>query len=521
MNRIKNLVIGSGPASIATVKALQDIGQAVEVIDVAYDLEEDIKHQVNVLSESKSDAWTQKEKDKLFPPPIASHKGLERRYLFGSDFPYRIPKQLTITTENCKAEFSHGFGGLGNVWGAAILPYSERQLRKWPISLNELAPSYQNVLRYMPISAEIDNLHVKYPLFTNNPTAIKRNALTGFLLQKMTAIENTLRRKGIEFGRSRLAVDASTGEHGCKYCGHCFDGCPYKSIFNPKYLFEELQRSGLAIHQGFFVQEVHETKEGVEVIAVDINNGQINRFTARRVFLAAGQFATTTILARSLNLLNTPLKIQNSQHFFFPIFLYKGCHYEVDFTLTEIFMEIENPSISPEQIHLQFYGRSQIIDEQLTSLLPSFLPKQIALDHLCIIQGFISSEDSDALELTLASKHPDSSRVEIRGIKNTRTRKIAQETQSLIRRSLIKLGVVPPHFLTVQPPGKSFHQGGSFPMGGSHNIFHSDLLGRPTHFKKVHIVDSANFPNIPGSTITYTIMANADRIVRSIKFHSQ
>ncbi|WP_444958561.1 hypothetical protein [Microbulbifer sp. ZKSA002] len=518
MDRIKNLVVGSGPASIATVKALQDIGQEVEVIDVSYDLEHHIKHQVHSLSQKHVDSWKDEEKKRIFPPPKVSSSGVERRYIFGSDFPYRTPEHFQVNTTNCNTEFSHGFGGLGNVWGAAILPYSERQLRNWPLSLSELAPSYKNVLRFMPISAEPDNLQTKFPLFSENYETLKRNPATDFILQKLTNVEDNLRGNGIEFGRARLAVDASSGKRGCRYCGHCLYGCAYQSIFNPKTLFEDLQKDGLTIHQGFVVLELKENKEGVEVIAVSINDGKVYSFFAEKVFLAAGHFATTTIVARSLNLLNTPIEIQSSQYFFFPFLTYKRHHYEIEFTLAEIFLEIENANISPEQIHLQLYGRSQIIEDQVEALLPSFISKDLALDRLYIIQGFLSSEDSDTLELTLTNKRPDSSTVEIKGIENPRARWVIARTQSLIRRSLIKLGVVPPFYLKVLPPGKSYHSGGSFPMKGEHETFFSDLLGRPANFKNVHIVDSANFPNIAGSTIAYTIMANADRIVRSIEF---
>ncbi|AWF82535.1 hypothetical protein BTJ40_17935 [Microbulbifer sp. A4B17] len=370
--------------------------------------------------------------DQLFPPALASRKGIERRFIFGSDFPYRVPEQLTITTKNCKTEFSHGYGGLGNVWGAAVMPYSEHQLRKWPISLNELKPSYKNILRYMPISAEADNLQKKYPLFTDKPEALKRNAPTDFLLKKLTEIEHHLQRNGIEFGRARLAVDASMGEQGCRYCGHCFDGCPYQSIFNPRYLFENLQKSGLTIHKGFLVLEVREIENNVEVIAVEVSNGRTRKFTAEKVFLAAGHFATTLILARSLNLLNSPINIKSSQFFFFPPFLYKGHRYDISFTLADIFIELINPYISSEQVHLQFYSRSQIIEEQLKSLLPAFFPKNIAFDRVHIIQGFLSSEDSDSIELTLTDKYSDGSKVEIRGIENTSTHKAVKRTQSLI-----------------------------------------------------------------------------------------
>ncbi len=52
-------------------------------------------------------------------------------------------------------------------------------------------------------------------------------------------------------------------------------------------------------------------------------------------------------------------------------------------------------------------------------------------------------------------------------------------------------------------------------MGGRHPVYSSDFLGRPAGLKRVHIVDAANFPTIAGSTIAFTIMANADRIATS------
>jgi choline dehydrogenase-like flavoprotein len=41
----------------------------------------------------------------------------------------------------------------------------------------------------------------------------------------------------------------------------------------------------------------------------------------------------------------------------------------------------------------------------------------------------------------------------------------------------------------------------------------SDILGRVNNLKNVHIIDSSVLPQIPISTITYTLMANAARIV--------
>jgi len=45
--------------------------------------------------------------------------------------------------------------------------------------------------------------------------------------------------------------------------------------------------------------------------------------------------------------------------------------------------------------------------------------------------------------------------------------------------------------------------------------FQSDLLGRPTGFSRVHVVDASVFPSVPAPTITLTAMANAQRIAHA------
>ena len=50
-------------------------------------------------------------------------------------------------------------------------------------------------------------------------------------------------------------------------------------------------------------------------------------------------------------------------------------------------------------------------------------------------------------------------------------------------------------------------------MGGNHPVLRSDRLGRPAGLKRVHLLDAATFPSIPATTITLSIMANADRVI--------
>ncbi|HXN77484.1 MAG TPA: GMC oxidoreductase, partial [Candidatus Dormibacteraeota bacterium] len=64
----------------------------------------------------------------------------------------------------------------------------------------------------------------------------------------------------------------------------------------------------------------------------------------------------------------------------------------------------------------------------------------------------------------------------------------------------------------VGPPGRGFHNGGTFPMRANPGPFEVDVLGRPHGFTRVHVVDASVFPSLPATTITLSVMANAHRI---------
>ena len=40
----------------------------------------------------------------------------------------------------------------------------------------------------------------------------------------------------------------------------------------------------------------------------------------------------------------------------------------------------------------------------------------------------------------------------------------------------------------------------------------ADVLGRPSAWERVHLVDSSVFPSVPATTVTFSAMANAHRI---------
>lgn len=514
---LQNLIVGSGPTAIAAAFALRRQGVPFEVVDVAYDLEPEREAIVRTLSNTSPSAWSPGHVETLFPPPITSAQvGVVKRFCFGSNFAYQQPEPLSCTATGCVVDMSCGLGGFGNVWAAASLPFTDHDLRDWPISPADLAQSYKNISEFVPLSAEADGLDEAFPLH-QTATQLARSEQADKLLRALATRREALRSEGIAVGKSRLAVDASGGPSTCRYCGHCLAGCVYGSMFNPRPLWKQFEREGVRIHKGFYALEFQEGPANVILTAIDVRDGSVRRWNTSRLFLGTGAIGTTRLLARSLGLINTPIRIQEAQYCFFPLLSYRRAHdVSIRFTLAEVFVEILNPNVSRNYVHFQVYGLSEIFSQTIRAMIPPPFRRFLAdalESRFYLFQGFIHSADSSHMELTITSAKATGDEVSIRGIERPASMGVARRAQALLRRNLSGFGLIPPLYLTMTPPGRNFHPGGSFPMQANHPIYTSDLLGRPAGLKKVHVLDAATFPTIPATTIAYPAMANADRVI--------
>jgi choline dehydrogenase-like flavoprotein len=149
----------------------------------------------------------------------------------------------------------------------------------------------------------------------------------------------------------------------------------------------------------------------------------------------------------------------------------------------------------------------------LNRLLPDALRRSL-LGRLLLIQGFLHSDLSARIRITLRrAGNNQAATLELAGVENPRMRTALAALQRTLwaERSSMKAFPVPP---AIRPgePGRGFHTGGTFPMRRNPNTFQADLLGRPSGFSRVHLVDSSVFPSLPATTITLSVMANAHRI---------
>lgn len=523
-------VVGSGPAGVSCAMALLQKGQQVTLVDPGLDLEPTLVDRLANLRRLGPEKWQAKDLAFSKEATSAGTNGIPLKHAYGSDFPYRDPGVgWRLEVEGVEARPSFAKGGLSTVWGAAVLPYRAHDIRDWPVSERELTRHYRAVLEFMPLSGCHDLLEPLFPLHTECLQTLRLSRQACNLLEDLRAAASELERAGISFGASRLAVWAEPNRNppGCCYCGQCMYGCPYGVIYSSSHTLDVLRRHpNFAYRSNIAVDKIVESGQKVSLFAHDVKTRERLQLLGSRVFLACGVLSTTKILLESLEAFNQTVTLQDSSYFLLPLLRF-GRTADVSserlHTLAQVFLEISDPRVCNQTVHLQIYAYNELYSSALRKFFgPASpllkVPTTMLLERLLLIQGYLPSPYSPSIRATL-SKNIKSGlgTLWLSPVSNERTAPALKGVVRKLKRSSRHLRAIPLTPLLRQgKPGRSFHSGGTFPMHESPGPFQSDRHGRPYGFRRVHAVDSSVFPTIPATTITLSVMANAHRIGSAI-----
>jgi choline dehydrogenase-like flavoprotein len=516
------LVIGSGPAGVSCAFALAKRGLKPLVIDGGRRLESERETALrDATGPERMDPSFIAELERAFPVDVDR---LPLKPAFGSLFPYAVNESLLQTrAPHVGVVQSVGLGGLSNVWGAAILPFRDRDLRGWPFPAAELVPYYRSTFSFLPLAGERDELEELFPLY-GEPESLTPTAQIQAILNRLRARGTDLRAAGLVSGRARLAVAAGGSKYAtpCRYTGLCMYGCPYGSIYNAASTLHDLVEAGRVDYRpGWIVDRLEETGGLVHVNMRSLNGGSSETLTAERVFVAGGVLGSTRIVLESLAWYDRPLALLESAYYTLPLVTWsrparvgRGL---AGNTLAQIFLELDDPDVSAHGVHLQVYGYSDLMLRAVAAR--SHLGESVSmrllqplLGRLLFAGGYLHSDDSPRLSAELVRESSGSVLMLSPGDGAATAGKVKAVIGKL--RSLRPLTGISPlaPMSQIWPQGKGFHVGGSFPMRERPEGLESDLLGRPAGLRRVHVVDASVLPSLPATTITLSAMANAQRI---------
>jgi choline dehydrogenase-like flavoprotein len=521
-----NFVIGSGPAGIGAALALLEKNLPVTILDSGEDLEPEKRKLVDRMAQVEPEEWYPEDIKNLKAGVLASVKGVSQKLAYGSDFPYRKPPSFE-PADSSTAQLWPSFakGGLTNVWGAALLPYHQRDMQNWPITIQELEPFYEKILSRMPMSSVEDDLLKDFPLYKKGNSSLKPSRQAKEWLEELEESKSILSKAGFTFGRSRLAIttESSVDGVGCKYCTLCMYGCPYDSIYKTSFTLDAIkQNKNLTYIQDVIVENLEEENGKVVIRARSKTGNESRSFSADRVFLGSGVVPTARIMLSSMRIFDESVFIRDSQHFILPLIRYtgtKGVSEERLFTLSQLFLGHFDESLDSHSFVYQAYTYNDFYAEALKNFLGPFyfLVKpmiSLILGRLVILQGYLHSDLSGRIKLTLSRSHQNGAdKLLMETVKNPSTHKVAQRQGRLFwkYRQYFKAFPLLP-FNNLSQIGHGNHHGGTFPMKRDPGHLESDILGRIKGWQRVHLVDSSTFPSISPGPIALTIMANAYRI---------
>lgn len=529
-------VIGSGPTGIAAAQVLVKSGLPVTLIDGGIDLDPDRRALVDRLKHQNWQDWNPSEIEKLKENFLSDRQGVQLKLLYGSDFPYR---EVDTLLPRRSARLGHiaptlARGGFSTVWGAAVLPYSAKDIEDWPLSVNDLAPWYRSVVSMLGVSARRDDLEELFPLYGGGFHTLQLSRQATEVLRDLEQHRSALRERNLHFGSARLALRAnhsdgtqasgSAKSPGCVSCGLCLYGCPYELIYCTTQTLQELKaQPSFKYLSNVVVRRIEEKSGNVNLIARSRTDRTDITLSGSAVFLAAGVLSSTQILLRSLGAYNRELKLKACEYFLLPFLRYRQTSNVVQerlYTLAQLFLECTDPEISPNTVHMQLYTFSDLYQRAFnrTFRLAGPLKRVIEssfLGRLLVVQGYLHSNQSSTIRVSLERKGDDDVLAVEGDVNEEASKAIRSLAASLFKlRKFTRMIPMRP-LLQIGLPGEGRHVGGSFPMSLHPGDFQSDLLGRPTGFRRVHVVDSSVFPSVPAPTITMTAMANAQRIAQA------
>lgn len=518
-------IIGSGHTAIAVAKVLVRRGVRPIILDVGETLDADRQAVVTRMSTQRKTEWSVEDLAVVTHNPTVSQKKV-LRLSFGSEYPYAGSREnapLDVFEDGPSPTMARG--GYSTIWGAAMLPAASCDLRAWPFPASDLDPYYESVLRDLPFSATNDALAREFPLYREDAQPLAPSPIVQTFLRTLDRSRFFRGRSDVAYGQARIAVRAEDGQGGtgCRYCGRCLSGCVYGSIYSADQDLQKMIRAGEVDYRaGRMVIEFSEHGDEVEVICE--TSGGPERVVLDRLFVAAGALNSTRLVLESKKLYDRPAVMKTTQGFIVPMVNVRGAPYEWPNTntLSGAFFEFKHASISDNWIHTQISPASEPILAKLGYQANGGLfdnVRKLALQRLLIAICTFHSDVAGSYLLRL--KPGNTSKRSVLSITTQPSMHFAdvmKRGSRRLTRLLPMAGVLPVTPFMYGDPLKpiGWHFGGTLPMTKSPtDELHTDLLGRPKGWQRIHVVDSSVFPSVPATTVALLAMANASRIAQT------
>lgn len=412
-------------------------------------------------------------------------------------------------------------GGLAAAWGAGCPPFLDRDMQGFPISHSDLAPHYDAVAERIGVSGEQDDLAP----FMGNLAALQPAVQNDTNAQKIIALYRRRSRRlnsgGFYLGHPRLAMLSRPlrGRSATAYRDMDFWTDQERTVYRPRWTVEDLRSyPNFEYHDGLLAETFREiAPDEVEVAVRRHPGGERLSHRARSVVLAAGALGTARIVLRSLERFDHRVPLVCNPHTYCPMINLRMVGRPAAdrrHSLAQLcFVYAPEGDTGATVGHVYSYRSLLGFKLVRESPLPHRSSARIIRDLLSslTIALFQHADSPTADKHCSLRKRPDGDSLEIGySLSGEEQKRIDHVERAILRnfRALRCLAI-----RRVRPGlAASAHYAGCFPMSASGGELTTDVSGRLRGTTNVYLADGSVFPRLPSKGLTFTMMANADRV---------
>ncbi len=521
------IVVGTGLSGAQAVETLLDAGREVLLLDVGYKNESRVtfpdddfisirqhrtdQHKLFLGENYEGIPWEKiKTGAQLTPGRKYITKGLDYWLGMASDsfFPYE----------------TLAYGGLGNAWGAGCYMFSEKEFQKIGIDRSLFLQSYQKVADRVGITQpDADGEAYSLQGLTGLLPSVRPEQSILSVYDKYRAKKKQLNEKGFFASTPSVAITTIERDErkAFQYEDMEFWHDNSKSVYRPWIAFDKLlKHPNITGIFGKLVTSFKEKEGYTEVYCIDVETNEKQSFRCRKLILCSGVLGTARIVLRSIDK-KARLPLLCNPYAYVPMLNLSRLGSVPEQRKNGMGQLVvyydrlkDNSDVSMAAL---FTYRSLLLFRLIKETPLNFADGRLLQQYLMpayVIAGIHHSEqygDRKYIELHPDGSSPTSDKLFAEYILTKDEDEAVKEKEKAFFKTLRSLGCLPISRLN-PGNGSSIHYAGSLPFSDTDRPLTTSIDGRLHGTHSVFIADGSSFRFLPAKGISFTLMANAERV---------
>ncbi len=538
------IVVGTGLSGAQAVETLLDAGREVLLLDVGYRDESGVKFPdedfISIRQHRTDQEWLWLGEHYEGIPWERIKTGAQltpgRKYMIRG-----IERWIGMLSESFFPYESLAYGGLGNAWGAGCYMFSEKEFQKMGIDRRLFLNSYQKVADRVGVTRpDADGEPYSLQGITGLLPAVKPEQSIQNVYDKYKANKAKYNAKGFYASTPCVAIttEARDDRKVFQYEDMEFWHDNAKSVYRPWVAFDKLlQRQNVTAVWRKLVLRYEEKEDHTIVYTTDVDSGEEHTYRCKKLVLCSGVLGTARIVLRSTDK-NARLPLLCNPYAYVPMLNWSRLGQVPEQRkngMGQLVLYYDRLKDNSDVSMAALFTFRQLLLFRLAKETPlNFADARLLQQYLMpafVIAGIHHSEqygDRKYVELHADSLSPTGDKLFAEYILSGAEEQAVKEKESAFFSTLRGMGCMPISRLN-PGNGSSIHYAGTLPFSEEEKPFTTAMDGRLHGTRSIFIADGSSFRFLPAKGISFTLMANAERVAansltadtQAIKIHVQ